>query len=152
MATGSTDAIALLTSDHEQVKSMFQQVENAGAHQKNQLALQIRDALKAHTTIEEEIFYPALESQMQDRIREARQEHKQVDQILARMGNIQAEDVRFNEMLRELKQNVEHHVQEEESEMFPQARRLLGEDRLRQLGEQLQQRKSALMGQRGRAA
>jgi len=152
MATSSMDAVALLTADHNEVRSMFREAESAGPQQKHQLFLRMRDALKAHTTVEEEIFYPALEQQMAAEIREARSEHKTVDQLLMQMGNIQAEDIRFTEMLRELMQNVEHHAGEEEKEMFPKSREMLGDDKLRQLGEQMQQRKSALLGQQGRAA
>ena len=152
MAADSQDAITLLTADHEEVRKLFGQVLSAGIHQKQQLALQITEALKAHTTIEEEIFYPALQSKLADQIREARSEHQKVDQLLRQMSKIQAEDVRFTEMLTELQQNVEHHAGEEEREMFPQARELLGQDTLRQLGQQLQQRKQALVNQRGRAA
>jgi len=152
MAKSSMDAIALLTADHNDVRSMFREAESAGAQQKQQLFIRMRDALKAHTAIEEEIFYPALAQQMADEIREARSEHKQVDQLLMEMGKIQAEDIRFTEMLRELMQSVEHHAGEEEQEMFPKSRELLGDDRLRQLGEEMQQRKRALMGQEGRAA
>jgi hemerythrin superfamily protein len=152
MAKSSMDAIALLTADHNEVRSMFREAESAGVQQKHQLFLRMRDALKTHTAIEEEIFYPALEHDMADEIREARSEHKTVDQLLLQLGRIQAEDIRFTEMLRELMQNVEHHASEEEQEIFPRSRELLGEDKVRQLGEQLQQRKRTLLGQQGRAA
>jgi len=134
------DAIALLEADHKEVKSMFREFERGGAG-KHDLFLRIRDALKLHTTIEEEIFYPAVQKHLPDQITEARQEHKTVDGLLVELGKIQAEDVRFDELMRELIKDVEHHAGEEESEMFPQSREKLGMDELRRLGEQMLQRK-----------
>jgi hemerythrin superfamily protein len=141
------DAVSLLKSDHAEVKSMFREFERGGAD-KHGLYVKIRDALKLHTMIEEEIFYPACEAKMRDLISEARQEHKTVDVLLVELGKIQAEDVRFDEMMREVITNVEHHAGEEETEMFPRAQEMLGMDELNRLGEQMQQRKGGRGGQR----
>lgn len=141
------DAVSLLKSDHAEVKSMFSEFERGGTG-KHDLYVKIRDALKMHTTIEEEIFYPACEGKMRDLVGEARQEHKTVDGLLAELGKIQAEDVRFDELMREVIKDVEHHAGEEESEMFPRAQEMLGMDELNRLGEQMQQRKGGRGGQR----
>jgi hemerythrin superfamily protein len=142
MKMANMDAIALLTADHQEVKSMFREIERAndrGARQ--DLCRRIVDALKLHTAIEEEIFYPAVQQHLPDLIAEARQEHKTVDGLLSEISNIQVEDVRFDELMRDVIKNVEHHAGEEESQMFPQCKDQLGMDELNRLGEQLMQRK-----------
>jgi len=144
MAQTSMDAIQLLMDDHQKVSSLFQQAQGGGNMQ--QLFPQIQQELQIHTSIEEEIFYPACQQQMGDLIREAKQEHDKVDQILQRMSS--AEGGQMVSMLQQLKQNVEHHVQEEESELFPKARQTLGQDRIRQLGDQMMERKQQLMQER----
>jgi hemerythrin superfamily protein len=141
------DAISMLKSDHTEVKSMFREFERGGAG-KHDLFLKIRDALKMHTTIEEEIFYPACEARMRDLVSEARKEHKTVDGLLAELGKIQADDVRFDELMREVIKDIEHHAGEEETEMFPKAQQMLGMDELNRLGDQMQQRKRGIAGQR----
>jgi hemerythrin superfamily protein len=145
------DAISLLTSDHTEVRKMFQEFERGGS-QNDRFFMQLQEALKMHTTIEEEIFYPAVQPHLPDLVREARQEHQKVDRLLADLVNIQPQDIRTEEMMRELMKDVEHHASEEESEMFPKAREILGMEENRRLGEQMKQRKIALMGQRGRTA
>jgi len=144
MAQTSMDAIQLLMDDHQKVSSLFQQAQGGGNMQ--QVFLQIQQELQIHTSIEEEIFYPACQSQMSDLIREAKQEHDKVDQLLQQMSS--AESGQMMTMLQELKQNVEHHVHEEEGELFPKARQALGQDRIRQLGDQMMERKQQLMQQR----
>jgi hemerythrin superfamily protein len=141
------DAVSLLKSDHAEVKSMFREFERGGTA-KHAVFLKIRDALKMHTTIEEEIFYPACESKMSSLISEARKEHKTVDGLLADLGSLQAEDVRFDGLMQEVIKNVEHHAGEEESELFPKAQEMLGMDELNRLGDQMQRRKGSLSGQR----
>jgi len=136
------DAISLLIGDHQEVKTMFREFE--GASDRNtrvDLCRRITDALKLHTTIEEEIFYPAVQRHLPDLISEARKEHKTVDGLLSELTKVQAEDVRFDELMREVIKNVEHHAGEEESEMFPQCKDKLGREELNRLGEQLMQRK-----------
>lgn len=144
----SIDAITLLKNDHETVRGLLSQFENATGTRREKLRGQIEQELKVHTTIEEEIFYPAFReaSRKKDDKKlyfEAVEEHHVVDMVIPELN-----DGRDNEELKAkakvLKDIVEHHAEEEETEMFPRARKLFSRDELRSLGEQMQLRKEAL--------
>ena len=109
---------------------------------------QIKDALTVHATIEEEIFYPAVkkarEEHVKDEVREAYEEHQQIKNLLAQIASIAPDDESWDMKIKVLKEDVEHHVKEEEGEMFPDARKFLGENRLIALGAELQARKQDL--------
>ena len=109
---------------------------------------QLKAALEVHAAIEEEIFYPAVKKarseHVKDEVREAYEEHKQIKSLLAQAASITPGDETFDMKIKVLKEDVEHHVKEEEREMFPDAKRFLGESRLVELGAQLEARKQAL--------
>ena len=145
------DAVALLKHDHETVKSLFEQVNKLNkrdSDKKERVFDEIKAALEVHATIEEEIFYPAVKKarseHVKDEIREAYEEHKKIKQLLAKISDITASDERFDSKVKELKETVEHHVSEEEGEMFGDAKKYLGEPRLIELGAQLEARKGQL--------
>jgi iron-sulfur cluster repair protein YtfE (RIC family) len=147
MMTKSNDPIALLKHDHETVKKLFKSIDKSSAKQE-ELFDQIRTQLEIHTTIEEEIFYPAVakmqSASAKDEIREARHEHAQVKKILQKMERMEPDNEKFEASLKELEQDVEHHVHEEETEIFPDARKHMEEDELSELGQQLSARKKEL--------
>ncbi|HXG67941.1 MAG TPA: hemerythrin domain-containing protein [Blastocatellia bacterium] len=141
------NAIELLKKDHQEAMELMDQLEGmgasaAGAGQK-ELFQRLKNALKLHTSIEEEIFYPAMEKfdEARDMVAEAYQDHEAVDQLLAEMSTLPPGDQEFMDRLAELRDNVENHVDEEEGEMFPQAEQLIGQSRLQEMGRQMQQRK-----------
>jgi hemerythrin superfamily protein len=145
------DAVSLIEQDHRAVEDLFKQFETAGPQAyktKDDLVLQITQELQAHATVEEEIFYPAVEAmaaeQGRELVQEAVEEHQQVKQLLAELERMTAEDGGFDDKVLTLIENVRHHVEEEESEMLPQARQVLGEERLRQLGQRMADRKEQL--------
>ena len=139
------DAISLLKSDHEEVKKLFRKIEA----EEDQEAIfdKIKGALEVHATIEEEIFYPAVKKarseEVKDEVREAYEEHKQVKALLAAIAEISPDDDSYALKIEELKEDVEHHVKEEEGEMFPDARKYL-RGKLEDLGAQMQARKDEL--------
>ena len=139
------DAIALLKSDHEEVKKLFKEIEA----EEDQEAIfdQIKGTLEVHATIEEEIFYPAVKKarseEVKDEVREAYEEHKQVKALLAAIAEISPDDESYSAKIKVLKEDVEHHVKEEEGEMFPDARKYL-RGKLEDLGAQMQARKDEL--------
>ena len=98
-----------------------------------------------HTQIEEQIFYPALRSfeETKDLIPEAFEEHQEVKDILEEMSSLNPGNDEFMDKLTELRDSVEHHVEEEEGEMFPKAEQVLGQSRLQELGRQMQQMKQS---------
>lgn len=143
------DAIKLLKEDHEKVRGLLGQFENATGARREKLRVQIDRELKVHTQIEEEIFYPAYHEAARKKddqklYYEALEEHHVVDLVLPEM-----KDGENNEELKAkakvLKELVEHHADEEEKDMFPRAKKLLSKDELRALGEQMQLRKETLM-------
>jgi hemerythrin superfamily protein len=137
-------ATDLLKKQHRQVEKLFKQAENAEQpKQRRQLMDQIVEMLKMHTQIEEEIFYPAVRalgtSKAEEMIDEAFEEHHVVDLVLAELPNVDPEDERFEAKITVLSELVEHHVEEEEGEMFPMAEKKLGAERVKELGQRMEQ-------------
>ena len=139
------DALFLLKSDHEEVKKLFRQVE--AEDDQEAIFNQIKGALEIHAMIEEEIFYPAVKKarsdNVKDEVREAYEEHKQIKALLAAIAEISPDEESYSAKIKVLKEDVEHHVQEEEGEMFPDARKYL-RDELEDLGAEMQARKDEL--------
>jgi hemerythrin superfamily protein len=143
------DAIALLKADHRQVEDWFEQFEKTRSDErKSQLAQQICAALKVHTTIEEEIFYPAfLEATEEEDIHhEAEVEHNGAKKLIAEIEASGPEDEYYDARVTVLSEMIKHHVKEEEQPdgMFAKARK--SEMDLQVLGEQLAARKAELEG------
>jgi hemerythrin superfamily protein len=137
-------ATDLLKKQHRQVEKLFKQAENAKqGRQRRELMDQIAQMLKLHTQIEEEIFYPAVRelgtSKAEEMIDEAFEEHHVVDLVLAELPRVDPEDERFEAKMTVLSELVEHHVEEEEGELFPMAEKKLGAERIKELGQQMEQ-------------
>ena len=147
MAPKTQDAIALLKADHRQVEEWFEQFEKArDDNRKQTLATKICDALKVHTTIEEEIFYPAFLEATEDKDlhHEAEIEHEGAKQLIAKIEASSPDDDYFDSKVKVLSEMIKHHVKEEEQPggMFAEARK--SDMDLDDIGEQLQQRKLQL--------
>ena len=140
------DAISLLKNDHAEVKKLFKEIE-VEAEDQEAIFDQIKEALEVHAAIEEEIFYPAVKKarseEVKDEVREASEEHKQVKTLLAAIAEISSDDESYSAKIKVLKEDVEHHVKDEEGEMFPDARKYL-RGKLEDLGAQMQARKGEL--------
>jgi hemerythrin superfamily protein len=145
------DAIALLKTDHAAVKKLFEsekKLNKADGKKKEAIFNQIKAALEVHATIEEEIFYPAVKAaraeNVKDEVREAYEVHKQIKSLLAQIAALTSADETYDMKIKVLMEDVEHHVKEEETEMFPDAKKFLGEKRLVELGAELEARKQQL--------
>jgi hemerythrin superfamily protein len=144
---GEADAVALLKADHKDLRRMLAELQEVTANgRRERLFSQVEDALKTHTTIEEEIFYPAFrDAAVTDRDRklffEAMEEHRAADTILPDVGKAKSEADVFEARAKVLKEIVEHHAEEEETDMFPRARKLLPPSELRRLGAEMAERK-----------
>ena len=141
------NAVDLLIQDHQVVRGLFQKFQSAqeaeDEGQMTELATQIFEELEVHTTIEEEIFYPAVRDGVEDAdetVEESEQEHHVVDVLMNEMRELQAGADEWVAKMTVLIENVEHHAEEEEEEMFPDAREQLGEERLDSLGEEMEAR------------
>jgi hemerythrin superfamily protein len=147
-----SDATALLQSDHAEVRKLFKEYErladaDAEGDERQALAEQICTMLTAHATIEEEIFYPAardaeVESDLLD---EAEVEHAAAKELIAQIESMSPEDELYDAKVKVLGEYVEHHVQEEEGEMFAQCRRSNMD--LAGLGQSLAERKAQLLAE-----
>ena len=143
------DAIALLTADHREVKEMFEQFEELGDRakaSKEKLKDKICKALVAHTTIEEEIFYPAVRAkgeEAEDMVDEAVVEHASAKDLIKQLQEMQPDDDLYDAKVKVLGEQIDHHVQEEEKEMFPKAKKS-GLDLLA-LGQEMALRKQELL-------
>ena len=145
-----SDPIEMLTKDHEKVKQLFREFEAAGERgqdRKEAIAEEVFNELEIHSTVEEEIFYPALQDtgdeEGQKLVAEAIEEHRIVKQLISELRGLDIEDEQFEAKFKVLTENVEHHAEEEESEMFPEVEDLL-EDQLDELGAQMKARKEEL--------
>jgi hemerythrin-like domain-containing protein len=152
------DAITLLKEDHKKVKGLLSQLEKTterGARRRRKLLGQIATEVKVHTTIEEEIFYPAYRDAVKKKddrelYREALEEHHVVDLVLPELKASNPAGEIFGAKAKVLKELIEHHADEEEEEMFPKARKVLGTARLRDLGGRMETRKRTLMRKKAR--
>ena len=148
--SGRDDAIALLKSDHREVERLFAEFERAdSSEQKRQLAGQICLELRTHTTIEEEIFYPAFleATDEKDIHHEAEIEHEGAKHLIDEIESTGSRDDHFEARVTVLQEMIRHHVQEEEKRggMFSKAQS--SDMDLRELGRQLMERKLELMGE-----
>lgn len=146
----SDDAIALLIKDHREVKKLFSSFQNladaeAPAEQRLAIAQEICEALTLHATVEEEIFYPALREAAEDaddQLDEAEVEHTSVKELVAQIKSMEPDEDLYNAKIKVLGEYVDHHVKEEEGEMFPKAKES-GMD-LEEIGQQMKERKEEL--------
>jgi hemerythrin-like domain-containing protein len=153
-ASRNPDAIALLKKDHEKVRGLFAQLEKSamrGGPKVEQLVTQIESELEIHTTIEEEIFYPAFRDAVRSKddkemYYEAQEEHHVVKLVIPDVDGSQKSGPEFAAKAKVLKELVEHHADEEEKDMFKSARKAFSRSELQDLGDRMAARKKELGG------
>lgn len=131
----------LLKSDHAEVKKMLQKItETGGMKTRQKLFGALEEALVAHTRAEQQVFYRTLEDydETADMALEAEVEHEIVDRLLADLSNMDVDPERWSAKCKVLRELVEHHIKEEESEMFRLARKVLDRKQIQELGERFQ--------------
>ncbi len=135
------DAIKLLKQQHDEVKALFGQFKAAAEdEEKQELFDQIADDFAAHGEIEEKIFYPAVYAgPLQEKLREAVEEHLAAKRVVADLLDMQPADAQFEAKMQVLQELIEHHVEEEESELFPLVQQNFAREELEALGEQMEQ-------------
>jgi hemerythrin-like domain-containing protein len=148
---GAMDGLDLLKSDHDEVKAMFERFDEAGSLvQMRQLADRIVQALEMHAMIEERAFYPELrryaEDDLADQVLESLEEHQLVKRLCEELRLIDEDDERFEAKMKVLRDLVEHHVEEEESGLFPTLRKVIAKEDLRMIGEAIRQAKATAEG------
>ena len=149
------NAFELLKKDHQTVSGIFKQLEETterAVKTREELFGKLKQELDIHARIEETIFYPAIKEaeETHEITLEAIQEHNVVKQLLSELEQMSVDDENWTAKLKVLKENVEHHVEEEEGEMFRDARKVLSAEQVEELGARLesakQEQKSAATG------
>jgi hemerythrin superfamily protein len=144
------DAITLLKTDHQTVSGLFRQFEKLGdgaTTAKREVVDKIIKELSIHAVIEEVVFYPAvkgLSDDLKDHVLESLEEHHVVKWMLSELEQLPATHERFDAKVTVLIENVRHHVEEEETEFFPEVRDALGRKTLAEIGDLLEQAKKAV--------
>jgi hypothetical protein len=144
----------MLKADHDKVKRLLNELESTterGVKTREELFATIKGELSVHETIEEEIFYPALKShpKAKDLVLEAYEEHHVVDTVMAELEGLDVSDETWGAKATVMKENVEHHIEEEEGEMFKQARQVFDRDELEELGARMAERKTSAQTELG---
>jgi len=148
------DAISLLIAEHEEVRKLLGDLAETTTRAKKkrtELLEEIGVMLRVHAKIEEEIFYPAFldaaeKSEDRKMFHEAREEHRAVEElVLPDLEKTDPGTEEFGGRAKVLKELVEHHADEEEDSMFPRAKKLFAGEQLRELGEQMEERKLSLL-------
>lgn len=144
------NAIELLKADHERVKAILTQLSEStdrGIKKRTELLAKLEMEITIHTQLEEQILYPAFKQaggkDEAEMYYEAKEEHRTVDSLV--LPDLQSTDPstpEFAGRVKVVKELLEHHIEEEESEMFPDAEKLLGKDTLEELGEQMEAMKA----------
>ena len=146
------DALELLKQDHGKVKELLEKAESAEqSNERTAIFEKIKTELETHARIEETVFYPAVQKneELKDMVLESIEEHKQVKTLLREMDSLATDSEKFEPKLKVLKENVEHHAEEEEEgKMFPKVRTLFSPIELQELGAELE----AAKGNRERKA
>ncbi len=145
------NAIELLREDHRKVKKLLEQgddtTENA-VKTRTEVLEKIKAEMQAHETIEEEIFYPALQQheKAKEVVLEGYEEHHVVNQILGELNDVSVEDERWAAKFSVMKENIEHHIEEEEDDMFKKAEQIFSKAELDELGDRMEAKKQQLQG------
>jgi hemerythrin superfamily protein len=144
--------ITMLKADHVKVKGLLRQLEASGSRstkERERLVRDIEREIKVHSQIEEELFYPtfkkiAEKTESEELFYEATEEHHVVDMVLPALKAANPKSHEFEAKAKVLKDLIEHHIREEETEMFVEARKLMDDEQLRALGDLMQTRKEMI--------
>jgi hemerythrin-like domain-containing protein len=142
------DAIALLKTDHDKVKRLLNELESTterGVKTRTELFATIKGELTLHEIVEEEIFYPELKAhpKAKDIVLEGFQEHHVVDLLMGELEALDVADETWGAKASVMKENIEHHIEEEEGEMFRTARQVFEDGELDDLGQRMEARKQS---------
>ena len=146
------DALTLLKRDHDKVKSLLSELEpttERAVKTRSELFARLKSELSVHEIIEEEIFYPALKAhpKAKDIVLEAYEEHNVVDTIMGELESLSVEDETWGAKAKVMIENIEHHIEEEEGEMFSKARQVFDRQELEDLGTAMETRKTVAMSE-----
>jgi hypothetical protein len=133
------NATELIRTQHQEVADLFEQLDDADTDDKQEIFNTLADAIAVHSKIEEEIFYPECRrADVDDLVRESLDDHLAVKRLIADLLDMEPIDPRFDGQCRELQEEIEHHVQFEETELLPKVERHFGSRRLDDVGRRME--------------
>jgi hemerythrin-like domain-containing protein len=141
-----TDITELIEQDHREAERLFQQLLSGEATDPAAIAEQLCTELKVHTEVEEQVAYPAMRKAVpsgDQKIDEGIHEHDEASQLIAKLERLDVDDPAFESTLMELQEAVQHHVQEEESEILPPFRSFTSTERRMELGRKWTRQKQS---------
>ena len=146
MADQQRDVIEVLEHDHREVEEMFKELESLrGAStdearsRRKELTEQVTIELVRHSVAEEVLVYPMVEDKVsKEEAEHAREEHAEAEETLQKLEKLDADDPKFDDELTELMQEIRHHIEDEEGEMFAHMRKVIDQDELRKLGARVE--------------
>jgi hemerythrin HHE cation binding domain-containing protein len=143
------DALQLLKEDHDTVKKIMSHIESTterGVKTREEFYTKLKALLTVHEAIAEEILYPAMKEhpKAKDLVLEAYEEHNVIDMVMSEIDETPFDDETWGAKFTVMKENLEHHIEEEESDMFDQCHRVFDSDELTELGEEMEARKEEL--------
>ena len=147
------NAIEMLKQQHREVDELFEEYEGAGEGAKKtkaRLCMQIADALAVHAELEEQIFYPEAKDAtrgVEDLLRESVEEHLSVKRLLTDIMQAGLEDPQLDAKLVVLKEQVQHHAEEEEKELFPKVKKACSAEQLEEMGGRMERMAEPLEGE-----
>lgn len=144
------DVFELLEKDHEKLKDLLTKLAESSASAvktRETLFKELATELALHSKAEEMIVYPRLKEfdELRDKVMEGIDEHQEAEQLLGELADLAKDDKQWGVKLKELKQALEHHVKEEEDELFPEARDLIDADETMEMGTSVEQEKKEMM-------
>ena len=133
------DALELLEKDHQEAKSLFKKIEAASGQEASRLWKQLSEALTLHEKLEETHLYPQLrqDSKAHDMVLEGYEEHHVMDVLIEEIDRLKPSDEAWEPKIKVLQENTEHHIKEEEDDLFPRVRKVWDAEKRRQVGEKM---------------
>jgi len=137
------DVLRLLEAEHDEAKAVFSKIEKAEGAAASRLWDQLKSLLTLHEEMEETLFYPQLKEreQTEDIILESYQEHHVMDVLIEEISALKPSDEAWHAKVKVLQENTEHHIEEEEGELFPKVRKIWDTAKRQQVGRQMQEMK-----------
>ena len=138
------DVLTFLKDDHDEAKGVFKKLEKADGATAAKVFEQLKTMLTLHEDMEETLFYPELkkEKSAEDLILEGYQEHHVMDVLLEEISSLKPSDEAWQPKIKVLQENTEHHIEEEEGQLFPKVRKIWDNERRQQVGRQMQDMKA----------
>ena len=136
----------LIKNEHREVEKLFQKIEGTkDPDERFELFEQVREDLVSHSKAEDSVLYSRLAGELPDKISESRDEHDTIELLLFQLADCEPDEAKFDTLFHQLKQAVQHHVNEEEKELLPKAKKIVGPDDDNSLADRMMQEERRLL-------